>query len=92
MAVNMPIQGTEADIMKKAMIEVSNAIRGDKELRGNIKMILQIHDELLFEVKNEELNRAKKIIPPILENVYKSDAVDFVIDVKTGPSWGDLNS
>ncbi|MCH7882825.1 hypothetical protein IIA95_00160 [Patescibacteria group bacterium] len=89
MAVNAPIQGTAADIMKMAMIRVYRAIQKDKELAGTIKMVLQIHDELLFEVKKDALEKAARIIKKEMEAVYKND-IPLIVDIRTGANWTDL--
>lgn len=90
MAMNMPIQGSEADMMKKAMEKIFSFIEKTKALQGSIKMILQIHDELLFEVKKETLQEASALIPPVLENIYPNEYVDFPVETKIGPNWADL--
>lgn len=87
MAVNAPIQGSAADLVKAAMIEVANWIKKEK-LEDSIKMLLQVHDELLFEIKE---NQMKKVIPQIkkiMENIAKL-SVPLVVDVKAGKSWGE---
>lgn len=90
MAVNMPIQGSEADLIKKAMIQVWHAIQENLALRGSAKMILQIHDELLFEIKKEVLDEALSVIPRVLEEVYPNELVSFPVERKIGPNWADL--
>ncbi|MFC1613274.1 DNA polymerase I [Patescibacteria group bacterium] len=84
MAINHPIQGTSADLIKMAMIELHKRIQNQ-----NIKMILQIHDELLFEVKESELENAKKIIREVMENIVKFDA-PIKVDIGVGDNWGEL--
>ena len=83
MAMNTPIQGTSADIMKMAMINVYN--RFNKE---NIKskILLQVHDEIIVDVKNSELEEVKKIIKEEMENVYKLD-VPLKVEIDTGINW-----
>lgn len=85
-AINMPVQGTAADIMKLAMIEVQNAIDS-----GDIKaqMILQVHDELVFEVKKSAAADEAAKIKTIMEKIYDL-GVPFLVDVEAGPNWGDL--
>ncbi len=86
-AVNMPIQGTATgDIVKAAMVELDKKIGSKKD----IKMILQVHDELVFEVAAEAVKKYAPIIKEVMENVVKL-AVPIVAEVETGPSWGDLN-
>lgn len=89
MALNTPIQGTEADIMKMAMIKTSRKIAEDVKLSGKIAMVLQIHDELLFEAEKGVLDYAVKDLKPIMENIV-SDKIILPIDVKIGPNWAEL--
>ena len=83
MAMNTPIQGTSADIMKMAMINVHH--RFEKE---NIKskILLQVHDEIIADVKLNELEQVKKIIKEEMENVYKLD-VPLKVEIDTGTNW-----
>ena len=83
MAMNTPIQGTSADIMKMAMINVHH--RFEKE---NIKskILLQVHDEIIVDVKSNELEQVKKIIKEEMENVYKLD-VPLKVEIDTGTNW-----
>ena len=89
MAMNMPIQGSEADIMKLAMIRTNREITDDSELNGKIAMVLQIHDELLFEVEKEALGHASKTLKPIMESII-SGKIFLPVDVKSGPNWASL--
>ncbi|MDO8676301.1 MAG: DNA polymerase I [Candidatus Azambacteria bacterium] len=84
-AINMPIQGLEADIMKKAMIEIDKWLRGN----DNIRMILQVHDELLFEVKTELVKEAAEKIVELMESVIKLK-VPITAEAKIGDNWGEL--
>ena len=80
MALNTPIQGSSADILKKAMVDI------DREFeKRNLKsqMLLQIHDELVFNVVNEEIDTVKSIVKDIMENVYKI-SVPLVVDISCG--------
>ncbi len=85
-AVNMPIQGTAADIIKMAMIEVDRAL-GERELQS--RMLLQVHDELIFECPTDEVeavsDMALEIMPGSLEM-----AVPLKVEIKKGRSWGEL--
>lgn len=90
MAINMPIQGTAADLIKLAMIKISDWVDGENKNKET-RMLLQVHDELLFEIeKGKEKNIAKKI-KDIMENGYKLD-VPLIVDVKYGDNWKDLES
>ncbi|MGL1930350.1 MAG: DNA polymerase I [Desulfotalea sp.] len=82
MAINTPIQGTAADIIKAAMIEVGPSL---KESGLKAKMILQIHDELVFEVPVDEMVETKKIVEKVMENAIKLD-VPLVVNSEVGLS------
>ena len=68
MALNTPIQGTAADILKKAMVELANELKKEKL---ESKILLQVHDELILNVKNNEIDKVKKLVKEIMENTYK---------------------
>ena len=80
MALNTPIQGSCADIIKKAMVEVQQKIK-DKNLKS--KMILQIHDELVIDAKKDELEEIKTILEESMENAYKM-SVPLKVDINIG--------
>jgi DNA polymerase-1 len=86
MAVNMPIQGTAADIMKLAMIRVHHRLEHD-DLRS--KMLLQVHDELVFEVPKEELEAIKEVVFDEMPAALELD-VSLKVDIKWGNTWGDM--
>ena len=83
MAMNTPIQGTSADIMKMAMINVYKRF-----IKENIKskILLQVHDEIIVDVRNDELEHVKEIIKEEMENVYKLD-VPLKVEIDTGINW-----
>lgn len=83
MALNAPIQGTNADIIKKAMIEIANKFKLEKI---KSKMILQVHDELVFDVVVSEKKQVIDIITNIMENIYKFD-VPLKVDIEYGDNW-----
>ena len=85
MALNTPIQGSSADILKKAMIEIDDAFT-----KENLEstMLLQVHDELIFNVKNNELEKVKEIVKNIMENTIEL-SVPLVVDIETGTNWYD---
>lgn len=87
MAVNMPIQGTEADILKMAMIEAQKLI--EKSYAGEAKMLLQVHDELVFEVKKEVTEAFMKEIQKAMEGVVAYE-IPMVVEVSEGKNWGEL--
>ena len=82
-AINAPMQGTAADLIKLAMIAVQDAL--DRERRAT-RMIMQVHDELVFEVPEAELDWAKEAVPRIMAGVATL-AVPLVADVGIGPNW-----
>ena len=84
-AVNFPIQGAGADLMKKAMIECYNKI---KSMHLKSKMIVQVHDEIVMEVRKNELEIVKKIVTDAME-LGQPFVVPLVIDVSTGDSWAE---
>ncbi len=83
-AINHPIQGTQADMIKKAMVDI------DQELDGKCEMILQVHDELLFECDPELVETAGKIICEKMENSLKLD-VPVKVELKSGSNWGEMS-
>ena len=87
-AVNMPIQGTATgDIVKAAMVELDKKIGSKKD----IKMILQVHDELVFEVESDAAKKYAPIIKEIMENVVVL-AVPIVVEIEAGLNWGELRA
>ena len=82
-ALNTPIQGTAADILKKAMVEIYNELnkRGLKS-----KMLIQVHDELVFNVVKDELEEIKEIVRDKMENTIKLD-VPLKVDIEVGNNW-----
>ena len=85
LAINTPLQGTAADVIKMAMIEIDKEIERHK-LQGF--MILQIHDELLFEVPDEEIASFKKIVQNKMEKIMKLK-VPLLVDIQVGKNWGE---
>lgn len=83
MAVNLPPQGTVADLMKLSMIKV------DPELPTGAAMLLQIHDELLFEIDKSQEKKVAEIVKEAMSSVAELK-VPMIVDVKTGPNWADL--
>ncbi|MDD2684211.1 MAG: DNA polymerase I [Candidatus Cloacimonetes bacterium] len=89
-AVNMPIQGTAADIIKRAMISIHVLIRDKPEIR----MILQVHDELVFEVKKSYKDEAIRLVRKEMENALPEeyrDQIHLGVDIGTGESWFDAH-
>ena len=86
MAINHPIQGTAADIIKIAMIRLHDEL----QRQGlESKMILQVHDELVLEVPDAELKRVGRLVKEIMEGAYQLDA-PLKVDIKTGRHWGEM--
>ena len=85
-AVNTPIQGTAADIMKLAMISVAEAIR---PYHDRCKMLLQVHDELLFEVAAGAVDAMAAVVVPSMERAANL-SVKLRVDAKSGPNWADM--
>jgi DNA polymerase-1 len=85
MAMNAPIQGTAADVVKLAMIQVDKAISGN----DSVSMLLQVHDELIFEIKKDAVEGAIPLIKNAMENVGKL-SVPLVADVSVGEKWGEM--
>ncbi len=84
-AVNTPVQGGSSDVIKKAMIGLFRELRGS----GDVFMLLQVHDELVFEVREGELKKAAAAIKREMEGAYEL-AVPLVVEMKAGPNWRDM--
>lgn len=82
-AINMPIQGTNADLIKIAMLRLHAAL---KEKRMKTRMILQVHDELVFEVPIEEIERARRLVKREMEGVAQLE-VPIKVEMKMGKNW-----
>jgi DNA polymerase-1 len=82
-AVNMPLQGTAADLTKLAMIKVNEKLDGDS------KMLLQIHDSIMVEVPEKHADKAAKMMKETMEQVYDLP-VKLTVDIHTGKTWGEL--
>jgi DNA polymerase-1 len=85
-ALNTPVQGTAADLMKLAMIEVDRRLA---QAGLQAKMILQVHDELLFEAPEAELDRLQELVREGMEQAHPLD-VPLVVEIKSGPNWRDM--
>ena len=83
MALNTPIQGTAADILKKAMVEIYAEFE-KRNLKS--KMLIQVHDELVFNVLLSEIDEVKEIVANIMENTFKLD-VPLKVDIEIGDNW-----
>ncbi|HEX9268877.1 MAG TPA: DNA polymerase I, partial [Candidatus Limnocylindria bacterium] len=85
MAINMPIQGTAADIMKIAMVRVHQRLRDATWARA----VLQVHDELVFEVDRDRLDELARLVCDEMSGAYPLD-VPLVVDVRTGRNWDEM--
>ena len=83
--MNTPMQGAAADLIKLAMIELDRRLVGNFESR----MILQVHDELLFEGPENEIPRLTSLVKEVMEGVYKL-RVPLIVETKVGPNWRDM--
>ncbi len=92
-AINAPIQGSASEIMRLAMIRLDNKLNEQKSIKS--KMLLQIHDELIFEVKKSEIKKMKKIIKDEMISVANSDyhsfSIPLTVDINSGDNWGVLH-
>ena len=86
-AINTPLQGTAADIIKKAMVQLDAALK-DRGLAG--KMLLQLHDELLLEVPETDLEDTARLAKHVMENVVHLK-VPLEVDLRTGLTWGEMS-
>jgi DNA polymerase I len=84
-AMNTPMQGAAADLIKLAMIELDRRLARDFRAR----MILQVHDELLFEAPDSELARLRPLVKEVMEGAYRL-RVPLLVETKTGPNWRDM--
>jgi len=92
-AINAPIQGSASEIMRLAMIRIDKKLKDEKSIKS--KMILQIHDELIFEVKKSEIKKMMKIIKDEMVSVADSDyhsfSIPLTVDINSGNNWGELH-
>jgi DNA polymerase-1 len=95
-AVNMPIQGTEADLMKMAMAKLEQKF--DQEFKNSSleaddnkpRQLLQIHDSLLVECLKKDAQKVSEIMKDVMENVYPGLGIVLAVEVRTGQNWGEL--
>ena len=92
MAINAPIQGTQADLIKIAMKRIDEYIKSEKH-EDDIRLILQVHDELVYEVKDSLVNEAVKLFKQLMETVLPEDktfSVPIIAEVSAGDNWGEM--
>ena len=88
MAINMPVQGTAGDLIKIAMIKVQSALDQSKI---DAEMLLQIHDELLFECNEQDRESLVTMVSEIMPQALPELSVPIGVEVKSGPNWGSLS-
>src|SRR5690606_32780637 len=86
LAINTPLQGSAADLIKLAMLKI-DALLESNQMES--KMVLQIHDELIFEAPDTELNELKNLVKNAMEGVF-SLKVPLVVDVTIGKNWAEV--
>ena len=84
--MNTPIQGSAADIIKIAMINMNEQLQ---KAGLQAKMLLQIHDELIFEAPEEEIDQLRELVPKVMDSAVKLD-VPLKVESKVGDTWYDL--
>jgi DNA polymerase-1 len=87
-AINMPVQGTAADLLKAAMIELAKAL---PKVSKDSRMLLQVHDELVLEVPTKDVKKVAKLVKDKMENIYQLD-VPIHVDVESGVNWGETKN
>ena len=83
------MQGTAADLMKLAMLRVLEALLGGIDDLDDARMLLQVHDELLLEVPEDDIDVTAKLVSDAMQSVHPME-VPLLVDVKTGMSWRDV--
>lgn len=94
MAINAPIQGSQADVIKKAMVEVDDYLSGNS-LQDDAHLLLQVHDELVYEIKDDMTDELVGKIKEIMERIVpesETGGITFVADAEVGPNWGELEA
>ena len=90
-AINAPIQGTAADIIKNAMILIHREL---KDIKNDVSMLMQVHDELVFEINKNKIQEVQNIILPIMENANLPMVplnVKLKVDVGIGNNWAEAH-
>ncbi len=94
MAINAPIQGTQADIIKRAMVEVDDML-SERKVRDDAHLLLQVHDELVYEIRSEKVEELGRAIERVMESVLESHethGVPIQAVMKTGRDWGTMEA
>jgi DNA polymerase-1 len=92
MAMNAPIQGTQADIIKLAMVQADDLIE-KKKWRDKVWLVMQVHDELVYEIKKEIAEDVAREIKKVMEDAVSSSrlsGVPIIAEAKIGKHWGDM--
>jgi DNA polymerase-1 len=89
-AVNMPMQGTEADLMKMAMVELDKKFTKDFSPKSRPNQLLQIHDSILVECQEKDEKTVEKLMRETMEGIYPNLGVPLDVDIHTGKDWGEL--
>jgi DNA polymerase-1 len=90
-ALNAPMQGTQADIIKLAMVEIDTLLQ--KEYSGEAYLLLQVHDELIFEIKKEKVSELRPKILHCMQSILppeKTNGVPILSSSSVGPNWGEM--
>ena len=92
-AINAPIQGSASELMRMAMIRINNENIIKK--KGTLKMLLQIHDELIFETDVNDIKFSSKLIRDAMTSVKSSEfhsfSIPLLVDINSGNNWGELH-
>jgi DNA polymerase-1 len=94
MAINAPIQGTQADIIKLAMVRIDSILESEQASEFAF-LLLQVHDELVYEIRSDKVEGLCQKIREIMERVLdgvETRGVPILTTVKTGPDWGSMRS
>ncbi|MBU1292460.1 hypothetical protein KJ819_00140 [Patescibacteria group bacterium] len=92
MAINAPIQGTQADVIKLAMVRIDELLQKEGK-EDDAHLLLQVHDELVFEIKNEQVQELSQKIETVMESALSVDqtkGVPILAEAKSGPSWAEM--
>lgn len=90
-AINMPVQSLNADIIKLSMIKIAGVLKKDGAWQSKVRLLLSIHDELLFEISDDMLPKYIGLIKKIMETAYPL-SVPLKVDIQTGKNWGDMKN
>jgi DNA polymerase-1 len=92
MAMNAPIQGTQADIIKLAMVEADKMI-ADKKWQDKVRLVMQVHDELVYEIEEGIVEEASRAIKAVMEAAVPTErlsGVPITAEAKIGKHWGEM--